>query len=168
MACRYPKIACYFSKKSNIWLTIITSRLKRGSTQEMQAITEAPKLPLSAPDKHPLMDVVGCLQTHKEKLTWARARAEKGVSSAGFTTTVQPAARAAPTFRVIMALGKFHWDWKSKGSMWEEGCLIMQSKAGRGSVNKVHCTTDWQTSSLVAQVSSQNTWPLRDLGDKGS
>lgn len=41
-------------------------------------------------------------------LTSARARAEKGVSSAGFTTTVQPAARAAPTLRVIMALGKFH------------------------------------------------------------
>ena len=29
----------------------------------------------------------------------ARARAERGVSSAGFTTQLQPAARAAPTFR---------------------------------------------------------------------
>lgn len=42
-------------------------------------------------------------------LTSARARAESGVSSAGLTTTVQPAASAAPTFLVIMALGKFHW-----------------------------------------------------------
>lgn len=40
--------------------------------------------------------------------TSARASADRGVSSAGFTTTVQPAARAAPTFLVIMALGKFH------------------------------------------------------------
>lgn len=42
-------------------------------------------------------------------LTSARARADSGVSSAGFTTTVQPAASAAPTFLLIMALGKFHW-----------------------------------------------------------
>lgn len=42
------------------------------------------------------------------RLTSARARADSGVSSAGLTTTVQPAARAAPTFLVIMALGKFH------------------------------------------------------------
>lgn len=41
-------------------------------------------------------------------LTSARASADSGVSSAGLTTTVQPAARAAPTFLVIMALGKFH------------------------------------------------------------
>ena len=41
-----------------------------------------------------------------QRLTSAKARAEKGVSSAGFTTTVQPAARAAPTFRVIMS---FKW-----------------------------------------------------------
>lgn len=44
----------------------------------------------------------------KVKLTSARASADSGVSSAGLTTTVQPAARAAPTFLVIMALGKFH------------------------------------------------------------
>lgn len=41
-------------------------------------------------------------------LTSARASADSGVSSAGLTTTVQPAARAAPAFLVIMALGKFH------------------------------------------------------------
>ncbi len=40
--------------------------------------------------------------------TSARASADSGVSSAGLTTTVQPAARAAPTFLVIIALGKFH------------------------------------------------------------
>ena len=31
-----------------------------------------------------------------------------GVSSAGLTTTVQPAASAGETLRVIMAKGKFH------------------------------------------------------------
>lgn len=49
------------------------------------------------------------------RLTSASARAEKGVSSAGLTTTVQPAARAAPTLRVIMALGKFHWGQRCRG-----------------------------------------------------
>ena len=37
----------------------------------------------------------------------AKAKAVKGVSSAGLTTTVQPAAKAAPAFLVIMAAGKF-------------------------------------------------------------
>ena len=38
----------------------------------------------------------------------ARARAENGVSSDGLSTTVQPAARAGATLRVIIAAGKFH------------------------------------------------------------
>ncbi len=38
----------------------------------------------------------------------ARASAEKGVAEAGLSTTVQPAARAGPALRVIMAAGKFH------------------------------------------------------------
>ena len=37
----------------------------------------------------------------------ASASADRGVSPAGFTTTVQPAARAGATLRVIMATGKF-------------------------------------------------------------
>ena len=37
----------------------------------------------------------------------ARAAAVKGVSPGDFETTVQPAARAGPIFRVIMAAGKF-------------------------------------------------------------
>ena len=37
----------------------------------------------------------------------ARASAESGVSGAGLTTTVQPAARAGAILRVIMASGKF-------------------------------------------------------------
>lgn len=39
--------------------------------------------------------------------TSARASAEKGVSGGGLITAVQPAARAAPNFRVIIADGKF-------------------------------------------------------------
>src|ERR1700688_1486768 len=38
----------------------------------------------------------------------ARANADKGVDSAGFTTKVHPAAKAGPAFLVIMAAGKFH------------------------------------------------------------
>ncbi|MNY55593.1 hypothetical protein D3C86_1915820 [compost metagenome] len=38
----------------------------------------------------------------------AKARADNGVCSAGFTMTVQPAASAGATLRVIMATGKFH------------------------------------------------------------
>jgi hypothetical protein len=38
----------------------------------------------------------------------ASARAENGVSDAGLTTTVQPAAIAAAALRVIIADGKFH------------------------------------------------------------
>ncbi len=37
----------------------------------------------------------------------ASARAENGVCDAGFTTAVQPAASAGPTFLVIIAMGKF-------------------------------------------------------------
>jgi hypothetical protein len=36
------------------------------------------------------------------------ASAQKGVCDAGFTTAVHPAASAGPTFRVIIAMGKFH------------------------------------------------------------
>jgi hypothetical protein len=43
-----------------------------------------------------------------KKLTSANASAENGVSAGGLMTAVQPAANAAPSFRVIMAEGKFH------------------------------------------------------------
>lgn len=42
----------------------------------------------------------------------ANAKAVRGVSSAGFITQVQPAAKAAPAFRVIIAKGKFHYNIK--------------------------------------------------------
>jgi hypothetical protein len=38
----------------------------------------------------------------------ASANADKGVDSAGLTTTVQPDANAGPAFLVIMTAGKFH------------------------------------------------------------
>src|SRR5271167_2324862 len=37
-----------------------------------------------------------------------KANAENGVAVAGFSTIVQPAARAGPALRVIIAAGKFH------------------------------------------------------------
>lgn len=41
------------------------------------------------------------------RLTSTIARQEKGVSAGGLMTAVQPAAKAAPSLRVIMAEGKF-------------------------------------------------------------
>ena len=38
----------------------------------------------------------------------ASARAVSGVSDAGFTTAVHPAASAGPSLRVSIAAGKFH------------------------------------------------------------
>ncbi len=38
----------------------------------------------------------------------ARASIDSGVTCAGFTTIVQPAAMAGPTLRVPIAIGKFH------------------------------------------------------------
>ncbi|MDT4877960.1 hypothetical protein FQZ97_1135200 [compost metagenome] len=37
----------------------------------------------------------------------AKRRAEREVSSAGLTTTVQPTARAAPSFQAMVCSGKF-------------------------------------------------------------
>jgi hypothetical protein len=48
-------------------------------------------------------------QEPKFKLpTSTRARQENGVSGGGLITVVHPAARAAPSLRVIIADGKFH------------------------------------------------------------
>ncbi|MNW00386.1 hypothetical protein D3C71_1958720 [compost metagenome] len=38
----------------------------------------------------------------------AKRRADSEVSSAGLTTTVQPTARAAPSFQAMVCSGKFH------------------------------------------------------------
>jgi hypothetical protein len=43
----------------------------------------------------------------KDQPTSANANAVKGVSAGGLITAVQPAARAGPNFRVIIADGKF-------------------------------------------------------------
>lgn len=101
-----------------------------------------------------------------ERLTSARASAEKGVSSAGFTTTVQPAARAAPTLRVIMALGKFHWGQKSRRGCERKHCL----KVHRQEAIQQTLLHNWQANSspAPAQVSLQptETVNLRDSGTK--
>jgi len=51
----------------------------------------------------------------------ASAKAVSGVSSLGRATTVQPAAKAGATFRVIIAKGKFHGVIAPTTPM---GCLI--------------------------------------------
>ena len=50
----------------------------------------------------------GQLLLIREMQTSVMARHEYGVSGGGLMTAVQPAARAAPSLRVIMAEGKFH------------------------------------------------------------
>ena len=56
----------------------------------------------------------------------AKANADNGVSSAGFTTTVHPAAMAGVTLRVIMALGKFHGVIAATTPI---GCLMTRMRA---------------------------------------
>src|SRR6185312_15624697 len=56
----------------------------------------------------------------------ARARAEKGVAEAGFSTTVQPAAKAGATLRVIIAAGKFQGVMAATGPT---GCLIARMRS---------------------------------------
>lgn len=57
-------------------------------------------------------------------VTFAKRRAVSGVSSAGLTTQVQPAARAAATLRPIMPMGKFHW---SEENGWTLACFSMNT-----------------------------------------
>ena len=56
----------------------------------------------------------------------ASANADSGVSSAGLTTTVQPAASAGETLRVIMADGKFHGVMAATTPI---GCFMMTTRA---------------------------------------
>ena len=50
-----------------------------------------------------------CLGTPALSAKFLKIIAVNGVSSLGFKTTVQPAARAGATFRVIIEMGKFHY-----------------------------------------------------------
>ena len=54
-----------------------------------------------------------------EGCTSASARALNGVSSDGFTTTLQPTARAGETLRVTIARGKFHWKRRKEDGRFE-------------------------------------------------
>src|SRR6187402_3024799 len=56
----------------------------------------------------------------------ASAKAEYGVASAGLITTVQPAASAGETLRVIIEHGKFHGVIAAQTPI---GCLIASSRA---------------------------------------
>ncbi len=56
----------------------------------------------------------------------ASASAVSGVSEAGFSTIVQPTAKAGPALRVIMAAGKFHG---VIAATTPTGCLITTMRA---------------------------------------
>ena len=96
-----------------------------------------------------------------QRLTSAKARAEKGVSSAGFTTTVQPAARAAPTFRVIMALGKFHWIRRERRRV--------RGRAGPKAGGSRHqpASSAWQRCSYTRELRTPGTCWLQGLWRQG-
>src|SRR5688500_3867372 len=66
---------------------------------------EVSSAPISAADPVITFRIPG--GTPARSASTARASAENGVCDAGFATTVQPAARAGPTLRVIIAIGKF-------------------------------------------------------------
>ncbi len=55
----------------------------------------------------------------------ASASAHSGVSSDGLITTVQPAASAGATLRVIMAIGKFHGAIAATTPI---GCLMVMKR----------------------------------------
>ena len=57
-----------------------------------------------------------------ESASFATASAQSGVSSAGLTTAVHPAASAGAILRVIIAIGKFHG---VMAAMTPIGCLIV-------------------------------------------
>ena len=62
------------------------------------------------------------------------ASAEKGVNSDGFITTVQPAASAGATFRVIIALGKFHGVMMAQTPTASFSTRMRRSAVGEGMV----------------------------------
>ncbi|MCY1176048.1 hypothetical protein D9M73_163090 [compost metagenome] len=69
------------------------------------------ELPVSSPPTSPALPVTTLSTPAGMPARWAsstRARAEYGVCEAGLRTMVQPAARAGPALRVIIAAGKFH------------------------------------------------------------
>ena len=80
-----------------------------GELRREQMTICASLLPLVTPRTSLPLSLPACLPPSlpPSQPTTARAKAEKGVSSDGFKTTLQPAARAAPALRVTMAMGKF-------------------------------------------------------------
>ena len=58
-------------------------------------------------------------------MTWASSSMVSGVSCAGLTTIVQPAATAGPILRVPMASGKFHGVIIRVGPT---GCFMVSSR----------------------------------------
>ncbi len=64
--------------------------------------------PPIGPDLEPTMTFSTPFGIPARSASTARAVAESGVALAGLITTVQPAARAGETLRVIIEEGKFH------------------------------------------------------------
>ncbi len=69
----------------------------------------------------------------------ARARADRGVSSAGLATTVQPAARAGPNLRAIIATGKFQGVITATTPTGSRRASICRPATGAGITSPVSC-----------------------------
>src|SRR6201984_587729 len=65
----------------------------------------------------------------------ARARAENGVAMAGLTIIGQPAAKAGPAFRVIIAAGKFHGVTAAQTPIGSLTTTTRRSAHGEGTVS---------------------------------
>ncbi len=85
-------------------------------------------------DELPVMMLSTPLGTPAFSASAASASAESGVSLAGFNTTVQPAASAGETLRVIIEFGKFHGVIAPQTPI---GCLIASSRASGRCVGMV-------------------------------
>src|ERR1700686_2508294 len=82
----------------------------------------------------PVMTLNTPLGTPAFSASAASASALSGVSLAGFKTTVQPAASAGDTLRVIIEFGKFHGVIAPQTPI---GCLIASSRASARCVGMV-------------------------------
>src|SRR5689334_23935123 len=90
----------------------VASRLRPTSVDPVKESLRTRGSASIAPTRGPALDVHTTLTTPggtpASRRMSATANAHSGVSLAGLSTTVQPAASAGPILRVAMAAGKFH------------------------------------------------------------
>jgi hypothetical protein len=89
------------------FLTILLSHISLPTSPTFLWVVTTLITPSGTPARRESWDGQDTVDGSHGRRTSTRAKQENGVSGGGFITAVQPAARAAPSFRVIMADGKF-------------------------------------------------------------